>query len=404
MKKVILIAYNINPNGVSEALVAIEWLKIIEKYYLVDVITDARHRENLLNHQCENTTFHFIEGTYPWRMLEQYTGIKGVAPAMFYRKLKRKLLHKDLSNISLIHCLTPAGVFFYNDIFKLGIPVLIGPLGGGLPTPKYFTRAFHLQLIGNLTRDYLYRQIASSHGWLRYLTNAKRIIVGTEYVKEKIPKALHSRCVTIFDTVVDPKVFTPPPTISRNSVVRVLYAGRLVSSKGPILLLEAVRGCLRQGLRGFTVEIAGRGPLHRKLQKLINQYQLQDVVSLLGKLPREGLLKKYQTSDVFCLPTLREPGGTVILEAMACGLPIITSNYGGPGDVVTEQCGIKIELQNYETYVDDLSKALTRLVTNAELRSSMGRASRMRVEQEYSIRALEGKILDLYQGLVVDLN
>ena len=76
-----------------------------------------------------------------------------------------------------------------------------------------------------------------------------------------------------------------------------------------------------------------------RLGELISDHGLEDCVSLLGHVARRELLNEYQQSDIFCLPTLREPGGTAILEAMACCLPVVTSDYGGPHYCVTDECG-----------------------------------------------------------------
>jgi glycosyltransferase involved in cell wall biosynthesis len=112
------------------------------------------------------------------------------------------------------------------------------------------------------------------------------------------------------------------------------------------------------------------------------------------------MLKLYQNSDIFCLPTLREPGGTAILEAMACALPIITSNYGGPKYSVTEDCGTKIEVKDCEQYIRDLADALIKLINDSSLRLKMGLCARQRVEQEFSLIALEKKLIDLYKDFL----
>ena len=110
-----------------------------------------------------------------------------------------------------------------------------------------------------------------------------------------------------------------------------------------------------------------------------------------------------QSSDIFCLPTLREPGGGAILEAMACGLPIITTNYGGPKYSVNESCGIKIETINQIQFLKDLESALLKLIKDRELRKTMGQESRKRAVNNFSKKALSSKILQLYSELEFSL-
>lgn len=123
-------------------------------------------------------------------------------------------------------------------------------------------------------------------------------------------------------------------------------------------------------------------------------------MSLLGQIARRELFTKYQESDIFCLPTLREPGGGAVLEAMACGLPVVTSNYGGPSYSVTDECGIRIEMADSRQYIVDLSLALERLARHEDLRRSMGQRARQRAVGEFSLQALDRNIRDIYRRLM----
>jgi len=118
---------------------------------------------------------------------------------------------------------------------------------------------------------------------------------------------------------------------------------------------------------------------------------LEGSVSLLGQIARRELFTKYQESDIFCLPTLREAGGGAILEAMACGLPIVTSDYGGPRCSVTDDCSIRIEMVDSREYVADLSPALERSARNEDLRRSMGQRARQRALGESHCRRWTGR-------------
>ena len=89
-----------------------------------------------------------------------------------------------------------------------------------------------------------------------------------------------------------------------------------------------------------------------------------------------------------------------MLEAMSCELPVITSDYGGPAYIVSEDCGIKINLKNYQNYIENLSDALIYLIRNDDIRLKMGSNARKRVESEFSVRALESKVFSIYQEII----
>ena len=403
MARIAVVAFNLNPERNSEAQVAAQWLKILVRSHHVEVFTDARHREAVQREFGDRVVCHGVGGTEPWRRLERWLGLRGIAPMVFFRQVERRLADRARQvRFDLLHCQTPFGVHSYNRLYRVGIPMIVGPLGGGLRTPPGFARAFRFQYLHDRLREAAYALLLKRSGWRTYLAHAERIIVGTGHVKRLLPAALQPRCVNVFDTVVDTSVFVPAPRAAHRATPRVLFVGRLESNKGPVLLLEAVRRCRARGLEGFSVELVGEGRLQGTLARLIERYRLQDIVHLAGALSRTEVLARYRAADIFCLPTLREPGGTVILEAMACGLPVITSDYGGPAEVVTPACGIKLPMDGYDGYVAALTEALAKLLTDPACRRRMGAAGRARATGEYSVTALEAKIGAVYRRVLPD--
>lgn len=401
-KKIILVAYDLNPSLGSEAGAASAWLDIISKRFDVTVFTDEIHRNGIGARSYFNTTFHFIGGIVGWRRIARKTGAKWLPAKMFYNKVEVELKRISLSQYGLIQCITPAGIYFSNTIYKLGLPVIVGPLGGGLPTPKGFLNLFRYDIVNTVLRGLFYRFYSKNRGWNQYLIHAERIVIGTPVVANRLPKPARAKCIDIFDTVVDVDLYKPNSVRSKGEATRVLFVGSLIPIKGVTLLVNAVQKlCFEMGIRDFIVEVVGTGPLYEKTANQIDRAGITKYVTLLGGVPKNKLISMYQRADIFCLPTIRENGGTAILEAMACGLPIITSNYGGPSYSVNEDCGIKIEVKNEEQYVCDLTKALAQLIRDIEGRQRMGRCSRERAVNEYSIAALEEKINRLYDEVLV---
>jgi glycosyltransferase involved in cell wall biosynthesis len=401
VKKVILIAYALNPNRGSEAGVASAWLDAIGTRFLVDVYADAVNMHDILQKDYPNATFHFITGVKRWRLLARKISVNFLPVTVFYKKVKKELRQLPLSEYALLHCITPAGIYFFNDLYKFGIPMIIGPLGGGLPTPKNFLQVFRHQATKTILRDLFYQYLLKSVMWRQYLNHSIRIIVGTPDVKRRLPEKVHSKCVTIFDTVVDVNTYRPNPDRQQQHTVNILFSGSLESKKGVTLLIKAAEISVNQGVNNFLIQIAGAGSLFQKMKTSIQRRGLSQYVSLIGHLSKSDLLERYRNADIFCLPTLREPGGTAILEAMACGLPIITSNYGGPSYTVTNECGIKIEVHNEAQYTHDLSRALQYLIlSNTDVRLRMGKAARQRAITEYSLTAIERKIHALYDEII----
>jgi glycosyltransferase involved in cell wall biosynthesis len=401
MKRAIVVAYDLNPKMGSESAKANLWVAAISRHFDVDVFVCDKHRKSIPVSDYPRARFHFVVINRTVRRRLEKLRAFPLANWMFVSAVKKELEGQDLHDWALIQVLTPAGVHSFNDLYTLGIPVLVGPLGGALPTHPGFRDVFKDEWLRNALRGLFYRLVVSVPWWREYYVNAEMVLVGTGSVIDVLPPECRSRARIIFDTCVDTEFFRPTaqerPAASR---VRILFVGSLSANKGAVLLIEAVKLCRARGLRGIEVAIVGGGPLRSRLDELISEYDLGDCVTLKGHVPRREIVNEYQQSDIFCLPTLREPGGGAILEAMACGLPVVTSNYGGPGHSVTDDCGIKIEMVDSGQYVRDLSFALERLVRDEALRRSMGDQARQRALMEFSAEALDAKIQDVYRQFI----
>ena len=82
------------------------------------------------------------------------------------------------------------------------------------------------------------------------------------------------------------------------------------------------------------------------------------------------------------MPSLRECGGTAILEAMALGKPIITTNWGGPADYVDASCGILVDPSSVPNFIHGLAAAMVRLCRSPEMRKSLGDGGKLRVRKD----------------------
>jgi glycosyltransferase involved in cell wall biosynthesis len=142
--------------------------------------------------------------------------------------------------------------------------------------------------------------------------------------------------------------------------------------------------------------------MRQQADNRVAAYDLGGHIHLAGKVSLGEVKRRLQESDIFCLPTIREPGGGAILEAMATGLPVITSDYGGPKFSVNEKCGIKIAVKSYDQYVHDLAQAIILLATDERLRMQMGARARQRVLEEFSVEAFQRKLFAVYDEVLAE--
>ncbi len=405
MKTIALIAYDLNPNIGSECGVAHLWLTLISKHYNVDVFVDEKHKGDILLYNYQNIRFHFVKLNGPLISILRQFKLYNLLNFIFISEVKKNYLIKNKKKFAFLHIITPMGLHSWNNLYTLGVPVVIGPVIGGLKMPKGVLLALGLR---NYIREFLksiyFKVISSIPTWRRYFTYSQHVIIGAEHVRKMIPKSCENVSM-IFNCCIDAHRFVPSLNKFKKKRVEILFVGRLLHHKGVLLLLDACKILRGYGNLQFHVLIHGRGPLEKEIRRLIIQNNLQQFVTLKSDfITTDELVKIYQYSDIFCFPSLIESGGMVILEAMACGLPIITSDYGGPRYSVTDDCGIKIKVENYNQYVSDLADAIVKLVKDEDLRKRMGENARRRVEKEFSLEALEGKILKVYKEVLDEIN
>lgn len=398
MCKILIVAYDCNPYRGSEAMFAFSWVNILSKYYNVTLITDIRHKRSLEDKNCG---FEIVYCKYIPEVLNNIlckANAHNINYRLFIKSVKEMLESNKIRNYDLIHCLTPAGFYAYNDLYTLGKPVIAGPLGGGIKLPEGFEDYNTLKYI---IRNSFYSHIQKNKKWKAYYSNCNSILIGTKYLLEHLPCSVYPKTIELFDTVVDTDKFTPSSSIKKNSdVITIVYSGRMELTKGCLLLVEAFKLLLKDGYTQARLIMLGEGSQYKKLCKVVKKEKLEKYIDMKGRVTNDVVKEFLHAADIFCLPSLKEPGGTSILEAMSCELPIITTNYGGPSISVTDECGIKIDALNHNQYVLSLKKALKYLIDNPSERRRMGQNGRHRVINEYSYERLEEKIVHLYEDIL----
>ena len=121
-----------------------------------------------------------------------------------------------------------------------------------------------------------------------------------------------------------------------------------------------------------------------------------------GKLPQEEVDAFYERADVFVLPSYREPGGNVSLEAMAFSLPLVVCRRGGPGANVDDTCAIRLDAETPAQLAGDCAAAIRTLVDDPNLRHRMGAAARERAATTHLWPQRLERVATLYDELVAD--
>lgn len=275
----------------------------------------------------------------------------------------------------------PSGAATWFWSFFVSLPYIVALRGGDVPgfRPYDFARV-HKRLAPLLHR--VWRRaaavVANSQG-LRALGHA---------FQPKVPIAVIPNGVDLEQFKVGEHKWTP---------ARMLFVGRVVYQKGLDILLDAL-GSLKE--KPWTLDIVGDGPRQEKLQAQAEELGLTDRVKFLGWQNGAELVQRYSEANLFVYPSRHEGMPNAVLEAMACGLPVLATHIAGNEELVThKETGLLVPSED----ANALRAALSQLLPDTDERQRMGAAARKRVATQYSWQRVSKEYLELMQR-VLELN
>lgn len=205
-----------------------------------------------------------------------------------------------------------------------------------------------------------------------------------------------------------PAVGSKQPEIARELDFKekfiILSSGRFVPLKGFDIAIKAFKVFYneldQEDQNNVEFHILGKGPEEEKLKKTIAELGLIYKVIIHGWLPLAEVPKLYKNASVFLFPS-HEGAGMVVPEALSYKLPVICFDNPGPGDMVTEECGVKIPYTDYEKSISQFSFALFDLYHNSEKREDMAIMAKKHFDLNYEWNSKGSKLREIYESIRV---
>src|SRR5229473_2236824 len=405
--RIILVADNASTRFGGEAFIPLNYFRLLRARNAdVRLVVHARNKAELVGQFPEDQErLYFVEDTWlhktmfrfgqylPRRLAEATTGLV----IHLTTQLSQKRIVRDLvtrHSIDVVHQPIPVSPKTPSQIWGLGVPVIIGPLNGGMKYPP----AFHGEQ-GLLSRVALLfgRALANlSNLLIPGKRLARLILVANRRTRDALPVGINGPIVEVVENGVDLDIWRKASSArTPDASVRFVFVGRLIDWKAVEIVLEALHRL--QGQICASLEIIGDGPMRQTWETLTAELGLKSVVTFSGFLSQQDCARRLQAADVLVLPSLFECGGAVVLEAMAVGLPVIATAWGGPLDYLDQTCGILVAPDSREALVAGFAAGMKALAQSHQLRTKMGEAGYARARQHFDWQRKIDQILELYQ-------
>jgi len=413
-RKIILAAYQCGPGLGSVSQIGWEWYSRLAREHEVTLVTHVRNREALAAAGAPLAGSRIVYIDTEWFAGPLYRLSRRLFPfsehSVFmlssldyflfdfqaWRVLAARMRQGE--RYSLVHRVTPITLAAPSWLGRLGLPVVLGPLNCGLETPEGFASVLQKDAVW-LTRLRGVGQLAAAlSGATRHAT---RILTATQATLASVPARHHPRCRMMVENGVDLERFGArpwPQPPSATDPLRVLFVGRLVPFKGVGMLLDAA-ALVAAGGRPIEVTIVGGGPMEQAWRSQAAALGIERLVRFMGALPAAQVAAEMARCHVFCLPSVRESGGAVLLEAMASARPIIAVGFGGPAEIVDDEVGRLLAPVSAEQVTADLAVALADVCADPAGWQRRGSAGRLRAEGRFSWPAKVASAAAVYDEL-----
>lgn len=415
VQRLLLVAYQCGPGMGSVSQIGWEWYSRLAQQYRVTLVTHVRNRQAIAAAGGAVSDSEVIYIDTEWFAGPLYRLAKRLFPrsehsvfliasldyfvfdAAAWRLLGRR--QKQGERWDILHRVTPVSLATPTWLGRLGIPTVIGPLNSGLKDPPGFSAIMRQESTWLVNLREFGRCFDGLIGSSRHAT---RLLVATQATLAMVPPRYRKRCEFMLENGVELDQFEPrpwPAAPGPQQPLEVLFVGRLIPVKALSLLIDAVTQVKAAG-QAVRLTVVGDGPMRAEWERHAQTRALGESVRFVGSQPLTEVAGFMQRCHAFCLPSVRESGGAVLLEAMASARPVIAIRFGGPAELVDDSVGALVAPGNPQQVTDDIAKLLLQLLQHPAEWAERGQAGRRKVEAHYSWNAKVEAAGRLYQAIL----
>lgn len=223
--------------------------------------------------------------------------------------------------------------------------------------------------------------------------NAAALVACSEGLKNRALSFLPNVSIDVIPNGVDLEQFYPAQTNQKTETLKLLTVGRLSVTKRVEILIDVAELLSRQGCK-LHLTIVGGGDLENNLRKMVLQKNLANIVEITGRVESEKMPQLYCQNHIFISATIQEGMSNAMLEAMASGLPIVTTPCEGVKELIADN-GIVVQ----QTKAESIANAIKSITENEKLYDKMCSEARKQAEN-FSWKSIADKYLNYYDGII----
>jgi glycosyltransferase involved in cell wall biosynthesis len=371
---ILLSAYACRPNAGSELGTGWNWaVHLAETGSIVHVLTAGRNREATEAYQREHPSsalhFHFIDVPLLHPM---ESGFWHYLAWQWMALRRAKILSRSVP-FDVVQHVSYGSVHLPTPLWRLGLPTIFGPVGGGQTTPQSLLPYFGEQAHIERWRTRITKLLPRLPPYRKAIKRMSIVLAANRNTLELVKRAGCQRVELLCDTGLRMDFSADSPRHFSDSLpIRLLWVGRFMPRKG----LELAFDALQKATPNIHLTLVGGGLEEAALHRMIVQRGLEGRVFWEGKrLPWLEVREAYLNHDALLFTSLRDSFGSQILEAMSLGLPVIALNLGGAHAFIPPMAGIKVDID------------ATAAETAERLSSALDRFASMTIEERNAMSA-----------------
>ncbi len=411
--KVLVTAYACHPHWGSENAIGWTAVNTLARDHELWVLTCGRNREGLTRAAADGLVppnVHFVyAGDYrewhPNRLRARLQGWREYAQFSKNLMPTARELHAA-EHFDLAHHITYATWRVASPLWQLGIPLVLGPIGGYTNVslrmlPSLSSVGAGFEMMRNLS-NLVARISAPVRACARHAAHIFTPDAETGVLMKRLRGSTEgvTGLSQAFYTPDKIQAFTRHGNLrAPDGPLRLFAGGNMIGTKGIALALRALARAKATGVK-FRYRLGSTGPEEPHLQRLVRQLDLAQEVVFGPELRGAAYQQELASTHVFLLPSLRESAGLTMMEAMLSGCLPVVADCGGPGLIVTGECGCKIPVRTPEQMVSQLAEVIISLDRDRELIAQKGQAASRRIIRDFSEEHYRATVNTVYRSVI----